>query len=638
MEATRVFQSFITKTMYKVQSDVINEVLTNASIEIWRVFRKKLYYCMEGLNCGWDNWLRMFLKGGKANLKSINKQLEKLSEHFSQQKNILRMLLTEIILNENDSDYDFSVVMNPNLFDYEDENINKVFISLSDIIEVARHFISNNLPRSYIDNLTANLNDLDLQKRELYPSLIKAAETLKMKYESIINESIKESEKQEKIKELENLGLGFETIVKFELLANLIKTGTALDFNFISVESKYPKSSQSTINILDDNNQVIDQFLLFRVFLKFNIKQASDLLINKQFGECIDLSFSTLKSTNEAIWKKSNIDNMLMPVDGLISEPNSLVPKELQEILVWKFPIANLNYQIKDQIVMISEFEPSKPDKRCKRFIEQIKMFCVMENLPSLPAEIIIGSKVWELMQNEKSECFKLREIIDFDKIKINDESKTVTVAIKDEFKSLDKFERWCNVTKISPYQNLSWDSGCPLNFMSKQQLVLALIELLQSNDFIESNLIPTTKHFLEFNKSFICKLYKDLVLITTLVPYYLEYIQDENRIRRFSPNEYIFTPEIIYNISSKFKNIEIKTTPFGEADNVYSPTSEYITMCYNSVRSAVASYINLRTDTILYSGISEYTSLLDYILNKTMVDRNLKQLLRLAEVKEYGL
>lgn len=149
-------------------------------------------------------------------------------------------------------------------------------------------------------------------------------------------------------------------------------------------------------------------------------------------------------------------------------------------------------------------------------------------------------------------------------------------------------------------------------------------------------SLIPTSNYFSQFNKSFLCKLYKDLILITTLVPYYLDYIQDETTIRRFTPNEYIFTTEIIKDIADKFDRIEINNSPFGEADKVYSPTSEYIKMCSDSVKVAVAKYINLSKETILYSGYSYYNSLLDYITNRTMVDKNLKQLLRLAEVKEY--
>jgi hypothetical protein len=475
-QARKIFQNYFTKCLYdkkrtiniNYNSEPINNAIKDSCKNIWENIIN-LYIGTSELNMEktskeiivserWSEYIRFFLKGGNSTIEYINNILLNTNEN-SQKRNIAKAFYTQFINSSNSSDYDFCFLIHPDC--------------LKDAIRQQRKL--GKILKEEKFNLRDKIKD-DINK---YIDYINSPYIQVLFLKRLVEESIKEFQPDEQIifqDFLNKCDELTEPYFKFKLSNDIVK--------FIETKVKLPH----------------DTFYLNRLVIPIEFEREYNLptVKDKLFAECIDISFSIDKEVTENLWKKTDINNILRPLNGL----DKIIDKG------YSFPIIGLDYRLNDIVIILAENYPNKPEKRCKRFIEQLYFSCVEEKLPRLPDEIFIGISVYELMQTE-SDCKSLNEILTFEE-KVKDAYR---FTLNEQFKDITKFELWCRNTKFSDI-SLSWESMCNIDFVSKEELKLRVMSICDN----EFNLKVNNEYMNSYSKSYLCYLYKHLLLISFIL------------------------------------------------------------------------------------------------------------------------
>jgi len=481
-QARKVFQNYFTTLLYEKPSillsesgnvksyniaDYINKELKESSKRIWSkvidhfydVYKDDNNTIQDVVKKGWEEYCRLYLKGGKSTLEFIKSALDSYKSG-SNKGNIAKALYHDLKYNTDDSDYDFCFVLNPALL--TDSNYIRINRKLQKIIKEEK-FLINISP--IIPDLLERINSPFNQKKILKKLVLESYHYFTPEEQNLFDEFLRQCD---------NIN---------ESYFNFTQKDTLIDF----IEKKVKLTT--------------DTFFLHRLVIpfkfvdeKFNFPTVKD----KLYAECIDISFSSIKEVTEKLWNKTDLNNILRPLLYLDKEHT------------FNYPIVGLHYQLSDIVIILSEQNPNKPQKRCKRLIEQLYFSCMEEKLPELPSIINIGKSVYELMQQE-GECEALNKILTFEKSITIKEEEVYVFKLNDSIRDIEKFELWC---KNSYYNNisLSWESQCNIDFISKQELIRRIINICKE-DFN----VTIKDYFYDNSKRHLCILYKHLLLITVI-------------------------------------------------------------------------------------------------------------------------
>lgn len=505
-----MFQNFFTKILYKQGSDNnevarhINNMCKMHSHEIWKKLMS-IYYEDEQQKSeiidekkfydGWNNTMRFYLKGGKATLDSIERIIDSFKEQESikipeelsliditqpqyQKSGIFKAFYHEFSKSTEDSDFDFCFLLHPSLIQSKqhaaDRKLTKIIKDHSIIMN--NEFLDLNLNSKFIEFINKNIMQLYNTIRSFdEEQLLYFTEQQVNFFNTLNNEN-------------------YQQKLKFE----------------------YENESQSVQSVAKKVQIDTDIFYLYRIIipLKFVDNESNRIfsnLSNKLFAECIDISFSVKSDVANMLWTKSSLDVILKPL-----YPLYLFDYPIKKISnAFMYPVVSSSYQINDILVVLSEADPNKPQKRCKRFLEQLYFACAEEQMPSLPSKIMIGKSIYNLMQQEENECNELNSIMTLSKQTEN------TFEFEVKLRNLDQFEQWC---KKSTYNkvNLSWSSQC--NFISKDKLITYVQNLVGSlYDYSSKNTKPAHYYNLPYDllkstTNFICEFYKQLLLLDVCI------------------------------------------------------------------------------------------------------------------------
>ncbi len=481
-QARKLFQNYFTSCLYKSNSASedhfqkrSNIVISNACSELWKLFRETFYRPNEAL-FGWDNIIRLYLKGGKSTLLDMPGETTR--------NNIARLFYSTINTETSDSDYDFCAVVNPVFVD----ELERFKPDIDFIMGRVFNKLKQELHLLELEQLLGDINSHYFQYKILFSSLIRdnlLTEFTNPRDQSVLNSFISYCN------------------------VNSANSNVSGFFKF-SLSDEPLGNSESLVNL------TTDQFYLYRIFINFTLENHDiDLCRNKYFAECIDVSLSTNLEVTRLLWNKTSLDRIQHNVQGF--DPNGY----------FLYPVVGLDYQLDDIIHIIAETSPNKPDKRCKRFIEQLYFSCINQKLPNLPEIITIGKDVHDLMISENTNtdrdrdlecnCSLLENILDYVRqYRINDQ-EFYEYTPKQSISSLGNFEDWCR--EQTDY-NLKWESSCNLEFISKEVLITSLITM-NNELFPNEEAIP--RHKLEnLTKYTLCFIYKDLICIETILKIWL--------------------------------------------------------------------------------------------------------------------
>ncbi len=483
-EEGRCFQKYLTYVLHNHCNPLIFDIeiiLTEISTELWAELVDEVYHINNNTTnlarrVVWDEFCRFFLKGSKATLKALDKLIELKNQTSFQVNDTLRFMYKKYINEEDKSDFDFAFVPNPEA-DADD------FFKYRSICNRLILYVKNRL-QDKVSTQALSYFIEQVNKREYQDSLL-------------------DSLKKHRVHSRE-----------LDVLIEKLESGQPLHFSFLTIECIQPRDGQ----VIKTES---DEFYLQRAYIKCRCDDAPELYSWKQFAECVDISMSVLSHVNEQLWHKTSYEELIRPVKYL-SEQEEYNPYEY----ILQYPIMSLNYQLKDALVIFSEESPNKLEKRCDRFIEQILLFCLQEQRPVLPDQIIISKKVHDEILSERASCAKFKEIFD---VEHDLYSGRYMLKIKTSFQDLHTFEEWCT-TKELKHKNLSFISRCKFTFKSKAQLINDIYQTLLVKRLEPVNLGPEIKEFLNScSKNFLCILYFELHLILELLDLYILYLRQYN-------------------------------------------------------------------------------------------------------------
>jgi len=499
-QARKLFQNFFTKLLYskdsKVQnvnlSKMANALCEKACTKLWKSFIERFYYdhdiwgnertLNECVETGWEHIARIYLKGGKSTLSVIKSILENLKDVTS--KNITRAFFMEIRRNTDDSDFDFCFLLNPLRFSRDLIQESKYILEA-----IVNHMIEDmreELEKEMMILLLSLCNDSYYQCRLIYDDIKKGKliQYFTQPEQKILTEFMKDSERR-------------------------IQQSSYSEPAFFQFTVDFPLVAGTNKSVMLDNNS----FFLMRIFIPLHFinneydsvfRSSTSTISGKLFAECIDISISLTQEENEALWKKTSSDDILRPLKYLDTNHSFNDEEETKESTTqfFHYPIVDLSYQMNDLLNIVSEATPNKPEKRCRRLIEQLYFSCINEKLPSLPETIRIGETIHKLMnENTKNDCSDLHKLIRFTgEVEYTNSGQSVYVYETIEaIRNLDVFEKWCKERSFS----LAWESSCStITKMELQNRIQYILGISPGNDW---------------SKQFVCSLYKDLILITTL-------------------------------------------------------------------------------------------------------------------------
>ena len=482
-QARKFFQNYLTTMLYKqtgslVEEKAINKYIHEACAHLWKRFIFGAYNNgldttpVQDATFGWNHLARLYLKGGKSTLAFLKKMLKINENNIS--NNIARVFYNQIATDTNDSDYDFNVILHHTQMEYLDD----YYMLVQQIMLECLCFLKQKIHESPQDNEESDLNKLLRHINSHYYQhkvMLELFEKDNIMNEFNPDEQLILQEFQHYCQEHDATS-GVPGFFQFKL-------------SNIPIQFKSSKVDIST-----------DNFHLFRIFIQFELvrpEHAStfELTKDKYFAECIDVSLSTKADINQDLWTKTDLEHILHSVYPFDQSPHFL------------YPVVGLDYQLKDLIHIIEEPNPSKPDKRCKRFIEQLYFSCIDQKLPALPTTIYIGEAVHDEMMNEESRNCKLfNDVLDF--VQEIREHGQVLYHYKPKpfLQSLHNFELWC---KTQTVYNLSFESSCNENFISREVLINQILHLTTYAQIDTLN---------KLSKRVLCITYKDLVIINTVL------------------------------------------------------------------------------------------------------------------------
>jgi hypothetical protein len=494
-KAKKVFQNYFTTLLYSKPTiktldngevkkydvgDRINIILKSTCKMIWEKLIERFFYkeidttdIKEQVKNNWDNYFRFYLKGGKSTLEFI-KSISYIDKEYGEttmdflpssnhKSNISKAFYYDLINSTDDSDFDFCFVLNPTLMN--DSNYIRHNRPIAKIMKNMTYEINGDI-KSLMPDFLELINDVYNQKTILKRLIEDSIQYFTPKEQEVFKDFIYSCDSLK------------EPYFKFE--------------SDIGMFHSYIKALESKVTIPTDT------FYLHRLVLPIKFSDKSIVFPTtdgKLFAECIDISFSKDIKVTEKLWKHTELNSMLRPL------------YYIDEDYIFSYPIAGLSYQLNDIVVILSENEPNKPQKRCKRLIEQLYFSCMEEKLPEVPSLIHIGKKVYELMKQE-GDCKALNEIMTF-KESIND---IYIFELSKSIRNIEDFEVWCRSNSYYNI-NLSWESQCNINFISKEELRRRIINICRDEFDID-----VKEEFKDFEKSYICILYKNLILISVIL------------------------------------------------------------------------------------------------------------------------
>jgi hypothetical protein len=489
-------------------SDEINEIINKACYLIWNSLIIDFSNLNPSINATintnliWNQYFRFYMKGTKTFIKTLenykaknkydnekikfdydkkynNAYEEKSSEYFDsydekelqyidKPEDFTKIISQELIRKSVDSDFDFTFCSNPD----DIKNFHLVygqFIQRS--LEIAQQYLRENL-----------LNKRCLQR---YVELCNLPDNQKK-----LKESIK--------KYMHYFGSKDRKTMKY--IVEQIEKNNFLLFDIDDIEL----SNCDQENLFRTVTE-IDEFYLFRVVLKM---KCSGLNITFPFfAELIDISYSIKEDIGRKLWKNSTLNNMIYPVN-LIDTFNN-----------FGYPIANLNYLIDDTIFILQEQDPNKPEKRCEKLLNFIRLNCIEQSLPSLPNEIVIFQKIYDLLLKEECSKFLFQDLFKYK----DQKDDWITFEINSKFQSLDTFEKWCIE------QNLLFENKVECFNKTKNELILVCLRYINNlidkiNDFC--NFAKHSQNLTEYQKNFI-HIQKNNFVSPSIRSYHQKYINN---------------------------------------------------------------------------------------------------------------
>jgi hypothetical protein len=486
-ELKKCFQSYFTKLLYKYKNGYINNIIHSEVSYLWDNICQTLYKDLnihQILNLDktspdiikqmWKKYLRFYLKGGKATLKAVHAYL---NTNKGSDNKIAQIFFDELVNNTADSDWDFCLALHPYFID------KPYIIDHIDVYIVNRlKFISDRLKSSFkqhFSSFQAYINDLSNQETELIPELINTLNLInyiKQLPSTTENKILSLNQKEKEI----------------NMLIDDIKKDISIIFKIKDIEPLF-------LNVDKNDNGIREKFKLYRIVCSFEDHyhiqntRIQSVFPTKMFSEIIDISFSLSREVNEDLFIKSSLEQMLNPIRNIDFQVD-----------IQDYPIAGLAYQIEDNIIILTELNPSKPVKRFQRFIEQIKIYCLRQNTPQLPENINISKgMILKMMDDSSWRIFKTIfdiKTLPSKQIIIDNNQLFYNLKIQDRFKNLSQFEKWCSEHDIEWF-NLD---------ESKEDLIDIIMKL-----FVKYNYNRTSKtELLKFGKKQLSKITTELDII----------------------------------------------------------------------------------------------------------------------------
>jgi hypothetical protein len=421
----------------------------------------------------WKHFFRFYLKGGKATLRAVQ---EYISSGQGMKNKVAQIFFDELVRNTADSDWDFCAAVHPSFLENA-EMMTFLHVFLKKQIEEACENIKVGLrnPLRYrhrviLKEINELINSIETQKTNLLPEL---RNSYRLNEETVNNSSIRSH---------------------LEMLIKSLEKSVPILFTINDIESLYVKVEKP------EEDGIKETFNLYRALCKFepyyDIEETRhpSLFPTKMFAECIDVSMSLNKEVNQDLFAKSSLDQMLQPIRNVTLASD-----------VFYYPIAGLSYQLDDNIVILTELNPSKPLKRFQRFIQQIKMYCLRQNTPHLPQEINISRKMILNIRNDSNwkdfnTIFNTESLPTIKEIENDQSHLFYKLPIRAEFRELKRFEQWCVENNIEWFKIED----------HKEDLYKLIIDLLEKNGYDDI----TSQDLAKFGKKELSKLLTELDLI----------------------------------------------------------------------------------------------------------------------------
>jgi hypothetical protein len=568
-ELKKCFQTYFTNALYQFSYGSINNNINEEVKFLWDKMCKEIYTninIVDLLNIDrslvrnsntwdinpekniikvmWDHFLRFYLKGGKATLRSVNEYLQTTK---GQDNKIAQIFYDELVKNTLDSDWDFCLALHPSLVN------NKNIIELLDLfLKKKLNIIKDELIRSWnirIFEYEQYINNIETQKQFLLKELnnsILLLTTLS------ISPTISNTRKQTTLNKIEELSLLIESLHNN---IPIIFKCKSFDTLFLNVDKK-------EVGVYGIEREL---FKLYRVIFSFedtyiiNNTQMHSVFPSKMFAEIIDISLSLSEQVNEKLFSKTSLNQMLNPIR------NIQLVQDSQD-----FPIAGLAYQLNDNIVILSELNPSKPVKRLTRFIEQLKMYCLKQEVPKLPSSINISKNMIIKMMEEKDwsmfeSIFDTKDLPNKEMINLSNQL-FYEIKFKDNLNNLKEFEKWCIDNKIEWFNTTE----------TKEDIINLILELFRKNDYNYTS----KDSLLKFSKKQLTSLFSELEIVFESSNLYIDYCQHlKNHVYSYSDYTKSFVMLLNNIISNYFKDLNmINKNNYGIIDkkNLISTFNEY--------------------------------------------------------------
>ena len=573
-EDRRVFQKYLTKLLYNNTRIPINNICDELSRDIWQFIAENVFVHFLKTHTPsflrrlgtkemqnqyvWETYCRFYLKGNKATLKWIRDQV---AIHDKNKDSMYRVLLEviykSVLHHEADSDFDFSLVIHPDQVDYETDG-RVIHWLLIECMTQCKEKLSDLFVGRYIDEFVQTANSFFTQQRL---GLLKSLQDVD---ESFLDEI----QKQE-----------------LDQCISKLTSGQALTFSFVGAK-------ESHIDFDKPIDTGTDQFLLYRLFLQCECAEAPNLFRLKQFAECVDISISLNGVYNLELWGHSSLDDMEVPVH-LLHEEAELDGEDDLHGTRWDYPIVSLQYQLNDAIAMFAEDTPTKPEKRCERFIDQMRIFCVREQKPNLPDEITVSEPVFRTIMDPNSSCYDLNQVFSVHQIL---PSGFVKMNPKPHLQTLEHFEGWCRNQRFRNTQYpVGFYSMCNRPFISKNKLILEIRDMFGVYS-ITSDAVKWQELFNK-PKQTLCIFYKEASFVLKLCTIFVGFMKKKGlalfAFKKDLKRLQVVSDELFNVIQTELPNANVENNVYSDLImDFVGDSEEYLDRFDELVKQLVREYL----------------------------------------------
>lgn len=375
-----------------------------------------------------------------VNIRKDHKGHKNLCEDISTLKNKTKNLRAKI------NDYQLALENHQQLI-----KINKLIKNRNNITEIDQLL---ELPSDFLEQKTNNLAAVEGEISN-YKAKIMEIESIKKKS----NELLKlQKEEQRKIKNLKNKKEKIQAKIREEssgifdqeLDLTVVKVIKNINFDELSIKlSNYKKYNNFKIDaetLKGIFSKIIFWFKNQYFILKGEKKKIkSDIqeilkdlpLKNHIYNELPSVFFTKLKSINDLILKKGNIENKV----NKSKETNSTYQKKLEEKLSFLEPETGINYSFIEaelaKKAKIIEEKISALIYRKRSVLEEIKNYKMKLNIISGDKGIEIGKSILEEERKLRKKLNKLKKELDYQEHKLNNLLDIVSSKNKNEIKNL---------------------------------------------------------------------------------------------------------------------------------------------------------------------------------------------------------